>query len=180
MFDWKDPTVYQWEVCTTDEKKADSEFLPALGTAPLMPVVLCLILWLIALWSVSVAFWLAVGLGGVFVFDMIQNLRVLWKGATADKLRARSKLTSDAPALLGCLLYLLSSPMSSLSRGFEGAATASVGQWLLFYLDNLFSVILLDVFDVYGAHISGIRVHSWDSRALTLLVRFLISSVSLL
>ena len=64
--------------------------------------------------------------------------------------------------------------MSSLSRGFEGAETASVGQWLLFYLDNLSSVILLDVFDVYGAHMSGIRVHSWDSRALTLLVRFLI------
>lgn len=173
-FDWDDPTTYQWEVSTTDAQKADKEFLSALAMGPALPVLLCLILWLIALLSDSVAFWLAIGLGAICVIDVIQNLRVLFTGASANKLKAHSKLTADASLLLGCLLYLLSSPMSNLAHGFDGAATASVGQWLLYYLDNLASVILLDIFDVYGIHLSAIRVQSWDSRALTLLVRLLI------
>jgi hypothetical protein len=145
------------------------------GGALAYPLLIYGVFWLVALWSAGVAYWLSVGCAGFFLLILVFHVFVAWKGKPHQRHEARSIIYWVAIATLGALLYALSAPQSHLGRGFRGANGAGLGEWLLFYLDNAASVLLLDIPEiVFDLHISAIRYQSGASRAVTVLIRLLI------
>lgn len=169
LFDWDDPATYQW-VVRDPEKSIRAFALRSIRGSLTKPIVMYLILWLISFASQAVAFWLGVA----HILIALPSL-VLWNwlagiGKPGVRVMATYFRASISIAAVGTIAYVLSSPASFLRGGFEGDVD-SLSQWLLFFADNLFSVFLLDIPEVFHLKLSGIEPGAWYAGAATVLFR---------
>jgi hypothetical protein len=175
MYDWEDPEVYRWQLTSNEES---DEYTGAVGgfiVGTLMPIFLCLGLWLVGLVSAALAHWTAVGFAVLFVPVLVSDLWGMFRGDRLRRLRASQEVVYAGMLLLGCLLYLCFSPLSTVKHHFENGADAGLWQWLLFYIDNINSAVFFDVFDIYEIQFSSVAPHDDSSRLLTLFLRLLIT-----
>lgn len=173
-FQWDDGTVYQWGVWST--KKEMSTLIGFfVGAALLVPAILCLIFWLISFASDAVAYWIAYAFTVLFLIGLVSEIVKSWTGKKKEQIKARGEMLYFAIASIGGLFYMLNSSESHFSDGFINGVNASVGQWILFFLDNTLSVILLDIPELFDIHTSDIRHQDTASRIVTVILRLLIT-----
>jgi len=169
LFDWNDPATYQWVVRDPDKSVKAFVFRATRGSLT-KPIVMYLILWLISLLSPSTALWIGVAhiliaLPSLLFWNWLSGIGKPGGRALAEYFRA-----SISIAAVGTIAYVLSSPVSFLRGGFDGNVDSLV-QWLLFFADNLFSVFLLDIPEVFHLKLSGIEPCAWYAGAATVLFR---------
>src|SRR5262249_54563423 len=133
------------------------------------------VLWLISLSSPAVAWWVGLSATILFLVVLVVHLILMWLGDREKRIEARTIVFSTAVLTMGVLFYMLVAPASNWSAGFSKPDDAGVWQWVLFFLDNTFSIVLLDLPEVFDIHISSIKPDYWAARLLTALVRFLIA-----
>lgn len=173
-YDWRDSAVHQWAFRVS--KFDTAGFIGGLfGGAVLFPILIFGALWLIGLASQAVAYWLGMAACGLFVLVLIYHLIVGFTGRSHEKIEARAIVYWTAVATLGSLLFVLYSPVSDFKTQFAHGDNAGLKQWLLFFLDNTCSVILLDIPEVYDWQISNIVATGFWGRFVTVAIRVLIS-----
>lgn len=173
QYRWSDQTVYRWYFW---EKEPDlaSTLGTMLGGAALLPLAVCGFLWLFTfILPYNIAFWIGVGVIGLLGLTLFFMMYQAW--FSKDRRNARSGLYSVAICTLGAFIFLVSVPESPLGVLFSNGSTAGFWEWLLFFLDNLTSVVFLDVPEVYELRLSMVTYDHWLSRATTVVIRVLIT-----
>lgn len=179
---WYDQTVYEWSIVSSRWMFLP-QYLILLSLALLVPFFCYAIFWALSLLSGTVAIWLSY----VVMIPAILFWGFCLIGAVIDedefgRMIGRRFAYYVSLGLSGLLFFILASPASHFQSSFQAGNQASFGHWLLFYVDNFASAVLFDVPDVLDVHISPIRVDTWFSRILTLLLRvvFLLTFVEIL
>ena len=172
QYSWKDQTVYRWNFWNKDPGLV--AILAWLFTAAIFPLLICGALWLIAL---VVPNNIAFGVGVVAaVIGLLNVLFLIYQAWLSDDGRSsKSGLSSLAIGTLGSFIFLVTVPASPLGAAFVNGATASFWDWLLFFLDNLASVVLLDIPEVFDLRLSVVTYESQLSRAMTLTTRIVMT-----
>jgi len=123
----------------------------------------------------SLSFWL-----GLFVFLFLclifaQQLWLAWRGSRLARISARSILYWVSVVMAWGLVYLAAVRGSPFRGGFEGEIHRT-GHWLLYFLDNVLRVVLLDVFEIFEIQFSGISPGTWYARTITVFLRIMITA----
>lgn len=161
-FDWNDPTVYRWTV----RWKREPGRLVATAQAALESVVMAaapagatvLLIWLVALLSPKVSFWVAVVLGILALGDYFGSVVTALRGRATMTWRARAHNRPFLAGIaLGCLVWAIVAPGSVLGTGFAGAETGiAAGQWALYFWEHARAVLLLDLPRLLGGRLTSI------------------------
>lgn len=171
---WDGPTVYRWSLWNAQPRTADLIlFMLSLGT--LVPLAIYGLFWLLSFLSAPVSFWLCVVVCGIFLLVPFVCTILLFVGQPREKKEARAIIYYSTIVLLSGLLYLLAAPDSPLAASFTNGPGAGLGQWLLFFGDNIASVVLLDIPEVFELRVSDIKYNDWLSRVVTVAIRILIT-----
>ncbi len=174
QFDWDDTTVYRWRI---DGQQSDmSELIGFLiGGAVIFPLMVFAIPWAAGFVWRPLSFWL-----GLFVFLFLclifaQQLWLAWRGSRLARISARSILYWVSVVMAWGLVYLAAVRGSPFRGGFEGEIHRT-GHWLLYFLDNVLRVVLLDVFEIFEIQFSGISPGTWYARTITVFLRIMITA----
>lgn len=177
-FDTGDPTVYQW---STDASQRSLSYIFGylFGGIVIFPFMAFGFFWLISFLSESFAFWFAVVMAFLMTMAMINALINSWTGKGKKKFQAKAEVYIPAIMVIGIIFYLIDAPNSDLPKGFSlGEATAEAVTWtgwIVYFLDNLLSVVLLDIPEVFGIHVSDVRPETFLAKTLTVTIRLLMT-----
>ena len=174
-FDRNDITVHEWTLSYVKDDDTMSNLTSAVITTLVAPLVLLIFAWAIGLLSTGVAFWISIILFLAFLSSFASLLNRVRKERQSGQFREAKDVYYTGACLVGLMLFLFSIPIFGQRIGFHYENEANLGQWILFYFDNLTSVVFLDGFDLYEIHMSKVRVDSPASRLLTFLFRVFIT-----
>jgi hypothetical protein len=112
---------------------------------------------------------------GIMIILIAITLYFLWlalKGSRRKELKAQSHLHELLTSSIGVVAFVMS---NLIGMGFSGHIK-SLGQWLLFFADNFFHSLLLDIPEIFDFRLSDIEPHTWYARLATVLLRLFISA----
>lgn len=173
QFSWTDPTVYEWTVANPSQDVA--EFVGfLLGAAVVFPALLYGALYLMSFVWADGAFWFAAGLFAIVLIAWVVLFVRGW--SSPREALARDDSEHWLPIFgLGLLIYVMTGPGTWLADSFTGP-TDQITEWLAYFADNVISVLLLDIPEVYELRISNISYDDRWSRLATVLFRLLVTA----
>lgn len=165
-----DPKVYRWAF--QDAEAGIHNFFYCLVGFLISPPLFYLPFWLLSYLSTGLAWWTcAVLTAFVFVIHVCYG----WFWLPWSKDHTQAEYVQMRPwmniALMYLLLILLALPESPLTSGFRNADDAGPFTWLLFFWDNMLSVVLVGLPDVLSLRLSSLAPDDASSRGLTALLR---------
>lgn len=173
QFQWDDPTEYRWALENPSQDAA--EFVGFLiGALLVFPALIWGAMYLVSWASTVVAFWIAVGLLAIVLVAWIVLFAGTWLGPR-DAL-SRDDAEHWLPVFaLGLIVYIVTGPGSLVSAGFDGPVD-QILPWVTYFADQVISVVLLDIPEVYDLRISAITYESGWARLVTVLFRLLVTA----
>jgi hypothetical protein len=131
-------------------------------------------LWLIGIKWETFAFYAGVLAFLVLVLQVVRQHWLALAGPTPIRLLVQNNLPFFSAIAAVTLLFVVSSPAPIIRDGF-GGSTDSLIQWMLFLLDDVANVVLLDFPDKLGLRLSSIQPHLWYSRLASQTLQLLIA-----
>ena len=170
VFDWDDEKSYKWIIKAPGNVKLTVVF--TLLMLLFIPTIIYSIFHIIGLLVPKVSFYIAFVLFLMWLGYVLLSLFSIFTGNERMKNKSRAYLKSQTFVFIALVAYVVSSPASFLSHGFateSNIATIGVFEWIKYFLDNLFSVIFIGIFDIFDIKLSEITAITNGARAMMFL-----------
>lgn len=172
-FSWTDPTVYEWTL--GNSKRDVSEFVGFLiGAMLVFPGIVYGVLWGLSWMWATGAFWLAAAAFAITLVAWVVLFVGSWVGPRESLARDDSELWLPVFGI-GLLVFLMMGRESPVLASFSGP-TDELLPWAAYFFDNVVSVLLLDIPEIYDLATSEIAHDGWLSKLATVLFRLLVTA----
>jgi hypothetical protein len=197
MFDWEDPTRYEWLIrgagITRDVMDTVGPLIAVGVIIPTLSFVGTSIAVFFGLWIVLLVvaatigterfggddraaalfeFWTGIGLTVLLLVLTVYTISRMLRSTPKNKWGSESDLELLLTASIGIMAFVLG---NLLAFGFKGSLT-SFGQWLGFFMQEALAAASLDFTEVLDIHLSDIEPSTWYARLGKVFFKFLVSA----
>lgn len=177
FYDLTDDKVYEWHIYRS--KKHYNYLAANLIIYLIGPILVGLFVYFtLSTISLKIAFWYAFGCLIWYSIKMIAAIMITYlipiiKKNIETNIFKAGKLNQNLSFVISALAFLMYSNYSY----FEGLFSSyeSIADWLLFYLDNLLKIVLLDTIEILGFNFSTIEPIHWKGKTLIYIFNLLLT-----
>ena len=175
-FNWEDENSYKWVIKAPGNVGLTVFF--TLLYLIFIPTIIYSLLYLIGLLSEKVSFYIAFVLFILWLGYIVLSLLSVFTGNETDKNKGKAYLRSQSFVFIALVAYVISSPVSFWSLSFitvPGVEQIGVIEWIRYFLDNIFSVVFIGIFDIFNINLSDITPITWGAKAMIFLFNLVLA-----